>query len=157
MDYMGLALEQAKAAYDVGEVPVGAVIIKNMEVVSVGHNLTEATNDPTAHAEIVAIRRACEALGTQRLTGCDMYVTLEPCAMCTGAIINARIRDLYIGAPDKKAGCCGSVKDLVTKQYFNHKVNVFYGIKEEACSKILTDFFKEMRKCDQNELTFMKI
>lgn len=146
MNYMEIALEQAKAAYDAGEVPVGAVIIKNMEVVSIGHNLTETTNDPTAHAEIVAIRRACEALGTQRLTGCDMYVTLEPCAMCTGAVINARIRGLYIGAADKKAGCCGSVKDLITKQYFNHKTNAFYGIMEDECSKILTDFFLERRK-----------
>ena len=145
MNYMELAFEQAKKAYDMGEVPVGAIIIKDMKVISVGHNLTETNNDPTAHAEIVAIKRACESLGTPRLTGCDMYVTLEPCAMCTGAIINARIRGLYIGAMDKKAGCCGSVKDLITKQHFNHKVDAYYGIMEDECSKILTDFFKQMR------------
>ena len=145
MNYMELAYEQAKKAYDMGEVPVGAVIIKDMKVISVGHNLTESDNDPTAHAEIIAIRRACELLGTPRLTGCDLYVTLEPCAMCMGAIINARIRGLYIGAMDKKAGCCGSVKDLVTKQYFNHKTEVYYGLMEDECSDILTKFFKERR------------
>ncbi len=145
MNYMELAYEQAKKAYAMGEVPVGAVIIKDMKVIAEGHNLTESANDPTAHAEIVAIRRACERLGTPRLTGCDLYVTLEPCAMCTGAIINARIRGLYIGAMDKKAGCCGSVKDLITKQYFNHKTEVYYGIMEDKCSEILTDFFKERR------------
>lgn len=145
MNYMELAFVEAKKAYDMGEVPVGAVIIKDMKVISFAHNLTETYNDPTAHAEIVAIRRACEKLGTPRLTGCDLYVTLEPCAMCTGAIINARIRGLYIGAMDKKAGCCGSVKDLVTKQYFNHKTDVYYGLMEDECSQILTDFFKERR------------
>ncbi len=145
MNYMELAFEQAKKAYEMGEVPVGAVVVKDMKVISVAHNLTETQNDPTAHAEIVAIRRACEVLGTPRLTGCDLYVTLEPCAMCTGAIINARIRGLYIGAMDKKAGCCGSVKDLVTKQYFNHKTDVYYGLMEDECSRILTEFFKERR------------
>jgi len=145
MNYMEKALEQAKKAYASGEVPVGAVVVKDMKIISAAYNLTETNNDPTAHAEIVAIRRACETLGTPRLNGCDLYVTLEPCAMCTGAIINARIRDLYIGAMDKKAGCCGSVKDLVTKQYFNHKTNVYYGIMEDECSQILTDFFRERR------------
>lgn len=146
MNYMELAIEQAKIAYAHGEVPVGAVVIKNMKVIATGHNLTETTNDPTAHAEIVAIRNACRALGSQRLTGCDMYVTLEPCAMCTGAILNARIRGLYIGAMDKNAGCCGSVKDLITKQLFNHKTEAFYGIMEDECSNLLTDFFAERRK-----------
>lgn len=145
MNYMEKAYEEAKKAYLKGEVPVGAVVIKDMKIISSAHNLTETNNDPTAHAEIVAMRKACEILGTPRLTGCDLYVTLEPCAMCIGAIINARIRGLYIGAMDKKAGCCGSVVDLVTKQYFNHKTQVFYGIMEDKCSKILTDFFKERR------------
>ena len=145
MDYMALAYEQAKKACDMGEVPVGAVIVKDMKVIATGHNLTETTKDPTAHAEIVAIRKACEILGEQRLLGCDLYVTLEPCAMCTGAILNARLRGLYIGAMDKKAGCCGSVLDMTTKQLFNHKVDVYYGIMEEECSKILKDFFKERR------------
>lgn len=145
MNYMGLAFEEAKKAYTEGEVPVGAVVVKDMKVIATAHNLTKKNNDPTAHAEIVAIRRACEILGTERLTGCDLYVTLEPCSMCTGAIINARIRGLYIGAMDKNAGCCGSVLDLVSKQYFNHKVDVFYGIMEDECSKILVDFFKERR------------
>lgn len=145
MNYMEKAYEEAKKAYLKGEVPVGAVVVKDMKIISSAHNLTETNNDPTAHAEIVAMRKACEILGTPRLTGCDLYVTLEPCAMCIGAIINARIRGLYIGAMDKKAGCCGSVVDLVTKQYFNHKTQVFYGIMEDKCSKILTDFFKERR------------
>lgn len=145
MNYMEKAYEQAEKAYQSGEVPVGAVVVKDMKIIASAHNLTETNNDPTAHAEVVAIRKACEVLGTPRLTGCDLYVTLEPCAMCTGAIINARIRGLYIGAMDSKAGCCGSVKDLVTKQYFNHKLQVYYGIMEDKCSQILTDFFKERR------------
>lgn len=145
MNYMEKAYGQAELAYAKGEVPVGAVIVKNMKIISAAHNLTETNNDPTAHAEIVAIRKACELLGTPRLTGCDLYVTLEPCAMCTGAIINARIRGLYIGAMDKKAGCCGSVTDLVTEQLFNHKTEVYYGIMEDKCSEILTRFFKERR------------
>jgi len=145
MNYMEKAYGQAELAYTKGEVPVGAVIVKDMKIISAAHNLTETNNDPTAHAEIVAIRKACELLGTPRLTGCDLYVTLEPCAMCTGAIINARIRGLYIGAMDKKAGCCGSVTDLVTEQLFNHKTEVYYGIMEDKCSEILTRFFKERR------------
>lgn len=145
MNYMEKAFEQAQIAYEKGEVPVGAVVVKDMKIIASAHNLTETEGDPTAHAEIVAIRRACEVLDTPRLTGCDLYVTLEPCAMCTGAILNARIRGLYIGAMDKNAGCCGSVADLVTKQLFNHKTEVYYGIMEDKCSKILTDFFKERR------------
>lgn len=145
MNYMEKAYGQAELAYTKGEVPVGAVIVKDMKIIAAAHNLTETNNDPTAHAEIVAIRKACELLGTPRLTGCDLYVTLEPCAMCTGAIINARIRGLYIGAMDKKAGCCGSVTDLVTEQLFNHKTEVYYGIMEDKCSEILTRFFKERR------------
>lgn len=145
MKFMEYAFEQAKMAYEKGEVPVGAVVVKDMKIISSAHNLTETDNDPTAHAEIVAIKKACQVLGTTRLTGCDLYVTLEPCAMCVGAIVNARIRELYIGAMDKKAGCCGTAMELMGAKHFNHSPKVYYGIMEDECSKILTDFFKERR------------
>jgi len=145
LDMMREAVAEAELAAAEGELPVGCVIVKDGRIIARGHNEREQSGDPTDHAEIVAIRKACELLGTPRLTGCDLYVTLEPCAMCTGAIINARIRGLYIGAMDKKAGCCGSVTDLVTEQLFNHKTEVYYGIMEDKCSEILTRFFKERR------------
>lgn len=145
MNFMDLALSEAKIAYDKGEVPVGAVIIKKGEIISLAHNITEEKGLSVAHAELVAIKRACEKLGNKYLDGCDMYVTLEPCAMCTGAIINSRIRDLYIGAMDPKSGCCGGKLDIITQKHFNHKVNVYYGINEDECSNLLKSFFKKLR------------
>ena len=127
------------------EVPVGAVIVHKGKIIGSGYNLRETNKDPTAHAEIMAIKEASEHLGGWRLIDCTMYVTLEPCAMCAGAIVNSRIDRLVIGALDPKMGCCGSVEDLVRHNRFNHRVDLSVGILEEECSKLLKDFFKELR------------
>ena len=129
-----------------GEVPVGAVIVKDGKVVGRGHNLVETSNDPTAHAEMVAIKDAAKTIGNERLSGCQMYVTLEPCPMCAGALLWARIEKLYIGAMDQKAGACGSVVDLVDSPKFNHRINVETGIMESECRGLLKEFFKDLRK-----------
>lgn len=142
---MLLALEQAKISASELEVPVGAVITRNGEVVSMGRNRRELGKNALAHAELEAIDLACKKLGGWRLWECDMYVTLEPCPMCTGAIINSRIRRLVYGASDKKAGSCGSVVNLFDLPY-NHKPQVVSGFMEEECAEILSDFFKELRK-----------
>lgn len=144
--YMMKALKEAEKAYNMGEVPVGAVIVKDGEVIAGGHNLTETQKDPTCHAEMMAIRQAATLLGGWRLSGCDMYVTLEPCAMCAGAIVWSRIDNLYIGAKDPKSGACGSIFQIPTEDRLNHQVRVNYGLMEEECSKILKDFFAELRK-----------
>lgn len=142
---MLLALEQAKISASELEVPVGAVITRNGELVSMGRNRRELGKNALAHAELEAIDLACKKLGGWRLWECDMYVTLEPCPMCTGAIINSRIRRLVYGASDKKAGSCGSVVNLFDLPY-NHKPEVVSGFMEEECAEILSDFFKELRK-----------
>ena len=142
---MGLALEEACKAFSTYEVPVGAVIVHDGKVISKGYNKRETLKDPTAHAEIIAIREASNYLGGWRLVGCTMYVTLEPCSMCAGAIINSRIERLVIGAKDSKRGCCGSVINLLDNPDFNHKVEVEFGILEDKCSNILTSFFKQIR------------
>ncbi|GFN36719.1 tRNA adenosine(34) deaminase TadA [Tepidimicrobium xylanilyticum] len=143
--YMELALEEAYKAFSTYEVPVGAVIVHDGKVIARGHNKRETLKDPTAHAEMIAIREASKYLNGWRLLGCTMYVTLEPCSMCAGAIINSRIERLVIGAKDPKRGCCGSVINLLNNPNFNHKVQVEYGVLEDKCSSILTDFFKELR------------
>jgi len=143
--FMKKAIEQACNALDLDEVPVGAVIVKGDQIISVGHNLKEISKDPTAHAEILAIRLASKALGGWRLSDCDMYVTLEPCAMCCGAIIQARIRKLYIGAMDPKGGAAGSKLNLLNDYSFNHKCEVESGLLEEECSQLLKNFFKSKR------------
>ncbi len=144
-DFMTLAIEQAKLSADELEVPVGAVIVRNGEVVSVGRNRRENGKNALAHAEIEAIDLACKKLGGWRLWECEMYVTLEPCPMCTGAIINSRIRRLVFGASDYKAGSCGSVVNLFDLPY-NHKPEVVPGFMQEECSAILTEFFANLRK-----------
>jgi tRNA(adenine34) deaminase len=144
------ALKEAKKAYKKDETPVGAVIVKDGRVIARGHNEKELKNDPTNHAEIIAIRKACKKLNTWRLNECDMYVTLEPCAMCAGAIIQARVGRLFIGTSDPKAGAVGSVIDILGVEKFNHKVDVCYGLLMEECSKILKDFFKELRQRKDN-------
>ncbi|NLY18459.1 MAG: nucleoside deaminase [Clostridiaceae bacterium] len=144
--FLELALNEAKLAYNKDEVPVGAVVVHNGEVIASAHNLRETSNSATAHAEILAIEKACRVLGNWKLTDCDLYVTLEPCIMCAGAIINARIRSLYFGAYDPKAGACGSVTDVFRLNELNHKVTVYAGIMEDECSEILERFFKEKRK-----------
>jgi len=143
--YMELALEEAYKAFSTYEVPVGAVIVHDGKVIARGHNKRETLKDPTAHAEMIAIREASKYLNGWRLLGCTMYVTLEPCSMCAGAIINSRIERLVIGAKDPKRGWCGSVINLLNNTNFNHKVQVEYGVLEDKCSSILTDFFKELR------------
>lgn len=140
------ALIEARKAYDLGEIPIGAVVVRDGQVIARGHNLTETTKDPTAHAEMIAIREAARVLGGWRLIGCSMYVTVEPCSMCTGAMIWSRIENLYIGTMDPKAGACGSVFNIAEEDRLNHRINVERGILEEECRSIMKEFFKELRK-----------
>ena len=142
--YMNEAIKEAIVC--TYEVPVGAVIVHKGNIIGRGHNLRETKKDPTAHAEMMAIKEASEYLGGWRLIDCTMYVTLEPCAMCAGAIVNARINRLVIGAMDPKRGCCGSVEDLVQNPRFNHKVDLTIGVLEENCVKLLKEFFKRIRQ-----------
>lgn len=142
--YMDAALELARQAAAEGEVPVGCVIVRGDQIVGRGRNRREKGSSALAHAEIEAIGQACEALGGWRLWDCTLYVTLEPCPMCAGAIINARIPRVVYGASDSKCGAAGSVCDLFSME-FNHHPQVEKGIREEACGKLLTDFFKELR------------
>ena len=145
-DYMRIALSEAQIAYDQGEVPVGAVVIKDGVIVGKGHNTTQTSRDPTSHAEMHAIRDAAKTLGGWRLTGCDMYVTTEPCSMCAGAIVLARLSRLYIGTQDPKAGPCVSLSNIVTDERLNHQVELNVGILKEECQQLLRDFFRELRK-----------
>lgn len=142
--YMEYALEQAKKAALLGEVPIGAVIVKDNKIIASAHNLCEAQNDPTAHAEILCIKKAAEVLGDFRLTGAELYVTLEPCAMCAGAAINARIKEIIFGAFDPVKGALGSVTNLYSFNFPN-KPEVFGGIKEKESAQILQEFFKKRR------------
>lgn len=144
--FMEQALKEAEKALLKGESPIGAVIVHKGRIIARGHNEKEARKDSTLHAEMTTIRKASKSLDSWRLTDCDMYVTLEPCAMCAGAIIQARIARLHIGTPDPKAGAVGSVIDITTVGKFNHKVDVSYGLLEDRCSQILKDFFKYLRK-----------
>ena len=144
--YMKMALKEAQKAYDADEVPIGAVIVKNEVVIGRGHNMTETSKDPTAHAEIVAIREAAQTLGGWRLSDCDLYVTTEPCFMCAGAIVLARISHLYIGTEDPKAGACVSLSNVVTDERLNHQVKLTVGVLEEDCRHLLKNFFRKLRK-----------
>lgn len=144
--YMLEALKEAEKAYKKLEVPVGAVIVKNGEIVARGHNVKETKKDTTKHAEIIAIQKASKKLEAWRLEECEMYVTLEPCTMCAGAIINSRIKKVYVGTMDPKAGACGSVLNLFKDYKFNHNVEYQTDIMREECEKILKDFFRELRK-----------
>ena len=142
--YMKKALEQAELAFSEGEVPVGAVIVKDGKIISCARNNREITGDATGHAEIVAIREACQALGGWHLDGCELFVTLEPCPMCMGAIINSRLSRVTFGAKDAKAGACGSVIDLCAYP-LNHKPTVENGILSDECSSLLSSFFIKRR------------
>ena len=150
--FMQEALKEAKKAYDKLEVPVGCVIVKDGKIISRGHNLKETKKDTTKHAEIIAIQKASKKLDSWRLLDCDMYVTLEPCSMCAGAIINSRIKKIYIGALDEKTGVAGSVFNLFEDYTFNHKVEIEKGILREECEKIIKEFFKELRKQKAKDL-----
>lgn len=142
---MRLALDQALNAATVGEVPVGAVIVRDEQVIATGFNHPIGSSDPTAHAEVRALRAAAEVSGNYRLPDCDLYVTLEPCAMCAGAILQARIRRVFFGARDPKTGVCGSVIDLMADHRLNHQTVVTGGLLEDACARTLSSFFVERR------------
>jgi len=143
--YMAEAINEAKKALELDEVPVGAVIVRNGEIISRAYNLRETSRQATAHAELLAIQKACSHLNSWRLDNCDLYVTLEPCPMCAGAIINARIKSVYFGAYDPKGGACGSVADLFRKGNFNHAPIVYSGIMEDECETLLKEFFSKLR------------
>jgi tRNA(adenine34) deaminase len=139
------ALEEAQLALNMGEVPIGAVIEKDGEIVGRGHNRTESSKDPTAHAEILAIQDAAKNLGGWRLLGCTLYVTTEPCSMCAGAIILARLTKVVIGTRDSKAGACGTVLDVTGNPKLNHHPVVEFGMMEEQCRSMMQDFFITLR------------
>lgn len=143
---MSEALKEAEKARVLGEIPIGAVVVRDGLIIGRGHNRTETDRDPTAHAEMIAIRQAAESLGGWRLIGCELYVTAEPCAMCAGAIVWSRIEKLHIGTMDPKAGACGSVFNIVQERRLNHFVEVETGLMEEPCRHILKSFFKELRE-----------
>ena len=144
-EWLRLALEEARSAGAAGDVPVGAVIVHDGVVVGRGQNRVERLRDPTAHAEILAIREASASLGYERLAGATLYVTLEPCAMCAGAIVLARLDSLVYGADDPKTGACGSLRDIVRDIRLNHRVEVTRGVLAESCSRLLKDFFRAKR------------
>ena len=149
--FMKEALKEAKKAYEKLEVPVGCVIVKNNKIIARGHNIKETKRDTTKHAEIVAIQKASKKLDSWRLIDCEMYVTLEPCCMCAGAIVNSRIKKVYIGAMDKKTGAVGSVLNLFNDYKFNHKVEFETGVLDKESEEILKNFFKELRKTKSNK------
>ena len=144
-EYMQIALELAAQAAEAGEVPVGAIVVKDGEIIGRGSNAPIRLNDPSAHAEILALRDAAGNLGNYRLVGCTLYVTLEPCAMCSGAIQHARIARLVYGASDPKTGACGSVIDLMAEPKLNHHADVSGGVMSDKCSALLSDFFAARR------------
>ena len=155
--FMKEALREAKKAYEKLEVPVGAVIVKDGKIIARAHNLKETKTDTTKHAEILAIQKASKKLESWRLLDCEMYITLEPCSMCAGAIINSRIKKIYIGALDEKTGAAGSVLNLFEDYKFNHQVEVEKGVMQEDCEFILKNFFKMLRKSKKKDNKFDKI
>lgn len=144
--YMQYAIREAERALEIGEVPVGCVIVHEGRIIGKAHNQREVLQDPTAHAEILAITQAAAQLKTWRLEGARLYVTLEPCPMCAGAIILARIAEVHYGAPDPKAGCCGTLMNLLEDPRFNHRPAVFPGVLAEQCGAMLTNFFRAIRE-----------
>ena len=144
-DWMQIALRQAQMAFEQGEVPIGAIVVLNGQVIALAHNEREQKNDPTAHAEVLAIQRAAKALGSWRLTDATLYVTLEPCPMCAGAIMQSRLKQLVYGAMDLKGGATGSVMNVLDYTLWNHRVDVVAGVLEDECLDILKLFFKRLR------------
>ena len=143
--FMEEAFKEARKAAAEGEVPIGAVIVREGEVIASAHNRTEQDEDPTAHAEMLAIREAAKHLGGWRLTGCSMFVTTEPCSMCAGAIVWSRIEKLYIGTMDPKAGACGSLMNIPQDSRLNHYVEIETGLMREECAGLMKDFFRKLR------------
>lgn len=152
-DFMREALKEAEKALFIGEVPVGAVIEKDGEIIGRGHNMTETAKDPTAHAEILAIREAAKELGGWRLLGCRMYVTAEPCSMCAGAMVLSRLEKVCIGTLDPKTGACGSLMNILQDGRLNHNVQIETGIMQQQCEKIMKSFFQKLRKKKSEENT----
>ena len=155
--YMKEALKQAKKAYALGEVPIGCVIVYEDKIIARGYNRRNTDKNTLAHAEITAINRASKKIGDWRLEDCTLYVTLEPCQMCSGAIVQSRITNVVMGCMNPKAGCGGSVLNLLEMPEFNHQVNVTRGVLEEECSQILQNFFKELRIRNKEEKAAKKI
>lgn len=149
--FMRVAIEEAKKGEAIGEVPIGCVIVKDGEIIARGHNLKEIEQNPILHAEMVAIQRASEKLGSWRLEGTTMYVTLEPCSMCAGGIIMARIERVVYGASDPRGGCAGTLMNLLQDERFNHRCEVESGILAEECGQMLVDFFKKLRERGKKE------
>lgn len=143
---MAMALEEAEKASALGDVPIGCVIVHNGDIVAQTHNRVEIDSDSTAHAEFLAIREAQKSIGYKHLLDCDMYITLEPCAMCAGAIVLSRVKRLFIATADPKSGACGSVMDITNSEKLNHKCEVHYGIYETESSELLKNFFKKLRE-----------
>ena len=143
--WMRLAIEEAKKAHGLEEVPIGAIVVLDNEVIGRGYNLRETTQDATTHAEMIAIREACQKVGSWRLEEAQLYVTLEPCPMCSGAMILSRVKEVYFGAFDPKGGTAGTLMNLLEDERFNHQAFVEGGILEEDRGKLLTDFFRELR------------
>ena len=148
---MRLALGEAKRAFDEDETPIGAVVVQGGRVIALAHNRPVHLRDPTAHAEILALRRAAKKLGNYRLTGCSLYVTIEPCAMCAGAIVHARLGRVVFGARDPKAGASGSALKVLNHPKLNHQVEIAQGILEDDCSSILREFFRHRRREQKTE------
>lgn len=149
--YMNLAIEEAKKAADLGEVPIGAVVVLDGEVIAAAHNLRETSQNAVTHAELLAIQDACKRAGSWRLEGAELYVTLEPCPMCSGAILLSRIERVVYGAKDPKAGCAGTLMNLLEDERFNHQSEVVPGVMEEECGSMLSSFFKEIRRRKKEE------
>nr|WP_197286871.1 tRNA adenosine(34) deaminase TadA [Paenibacillus sp. JCM 10914] len=143
--WMREAIAQARKAEELGEVPIGAVIVHDNKIIGHGYNLRETTYDSTAHAEMIAIREASEHLGAWRLLDCRLYVTLEPCPMCAGAIVQSRLPELIYGTIDPKAGCAGTLMNLLQEPRFNHRTSVTHGVLQEECASLLTQFFRRLR------------
>ncbi|UCZ53279.1 tRNA adenosine(34) deaminase TadA [Bacillus shivajii] len=144
--YMNEAILEAEKAETLGEVPIGAIIVKDRDIIARGHNLREQNQQTTAHAEMVAIESACRTVDSWRLDDCTLYVTLEPCPMCAGAIVQSRMQRVVYGASDKKAGCCGTLMNLLDEPRFNHQVPITSGVLEEVSSSMLKSFFKKLRE-----------
>lgn len=144
--WMKEAIEEARKAESIAEVPIGAVIVYEGRIIGRGHNLRETSLDPTAHAEMIAIREASAAKSAWRLSGCTLYVTLEPCPMCAGAIVQSRIDRVVFGTADPKAGCCGTLMNLLQEDRFNHRADIVEGVLREECAELLSGFFRRLRE-----------
>ena len=147
--YMREAIKQAKKAYEINEVPIGCVIVCEDKIISRGYNRRTTDKNPLAHAEMIAIKKASKKVGDWRLEDCTMYVTLEPCQMCSGAIVQSRMKKVVVGCMNAKAGCAGSILNLLQMDEFNHQVELETGVLEEECSLLMRNFFKELRKAKQ--------